>query len=112
MNSAETVYIIFSSFYSYRHSLDLWGAVIDRAFHKKESLKTWINTEAFEFRGANALEIDRRKIYARRTEYKVGSPVRGYRIAEGFKSAALDNDWPARQILLMLTSAQPRASKL
>jgi hypothetical protein len=44
---------------------------------------------------AQAMEIDRRKVYARRTEYKVGSPVREYRIAEGFKSAALDNDWPA-----------------
>ncbi|MFZ0914327.1 MAG: hypothetical protein WBQ76_02925 [Candidatus Korobacteraceae bacterium] len=43
---------------------------------------------------AQLMEIDRSKIYSQRTEYKQGSPVRWYRLSEGFKSAAVDNDWP------------------
>jgi len=48
---------------------------------------------------AQAMDIDRRTVYSQRTEYKEGLPVREYRIAEGFKSAAVDNDWPTAKDL-------------
>ena len=48
---------------------------------------------------AQAMDIDPRRIYWQRTEYRQGQPHREYHLAQGFVKAATDNEWPGEHDL-------------